>query len=32
MAKGMVLAAAFTFMANAAGCGMFLWQLSKIDG
>ena len=32
MAKGMLLAALVTFVVNAAGCGMLLWQLSKIDG
>jgi len=32
MARGMLFAALATFMVNAAGCGMFLWQLSKIDG
>jgi hypothetical protein len=32
LAKGMLLAAAATFIVNAAGCGMFLWGLSKIDG
>jgi hypothetical protein len=32
MAKGMGLAAIATFAVNAAGCGVMLWQLSKIEG
>jgi len=32
VAKGILHAALATFLLNAAGCGFFLWQLSKIDG
>jgi hypothetical protein len=32
MAKGMLFAALATFLLNAAGCAVFLWTLSKIDG
>jgi hypothetical protein len=32
IAKGMAFAALATFVVNAAGCGVLLWQLSKIDG
>lgn len=30
MAKGMLFAALGTFIVNAAGCGVFLWELSHI--
>jgi hypothetical protein len=32
VAKGIVHGALVTFLLNAAGCGLFLWGLSKIDG
>jgi hypothetical protein len=32
VAKGIAHAALATFLLNAAGCGFFLWQLSKING
>ena len=32
IAKGMLLAALVTFIVNAAGCGLMLWQLSRIEG
>jgi hypothetical protein len=32
VARGIVHAALATFLLNAAGCGVFYWQLSKIDG
>jgi hypothetical protein len=32
IAKGMLFAALATFIVNAAGCAVFLWELSQIDG
>ena len=32
MAKGMLFAALATFIVNAAGCAVLLWELSQIDG
>lgn len=32
MAKGMALTAFATFVLNAGGCGLLMWQLSQIDG
>jgi hypothetical protein len=32
MAKGMLFAALATFVVNAAGCAVFLWELSQIEG
>jgi hypothetical protein len=32
VAKGILQAAIATFVLNAGGCGIFLWQLSKING
>jgi hypothetical protein len=32
IAKGMALAAVATFVFNAGGCGLLVWQLSQIDG
>lgn len=32
VAKGIVHGALVTFLLNAAGCGLFFWELSKIDG